>query len=45
MFKTLREELGRRLKRLESISGTANGGDGLRETAEMISQFSQGSGI
>lgn len=40
-----REELEKRLKRLESISGIANGGDGSRETAEMISQFSQGSGI
>lgn len=39
------KELGRRLKRLESISGIANGGDGSRETAEIISQFSQGSGI
>ena len=39
------KELGRRLKRLESISGIANGGDGSRETAGIISQFSQGSGI
>jgi hypothetical protein len=45
MFKTLQEELGRRLKRLESISGIVNGRDGSRETAEMISQFSQGSGL
>jgi len=45
MFKTLREESGRRLKRLESMSGIVNGGDGSRERAEMISQFSQGSGL
>ena len=44
MLRTLREELVRRLKRLEGISGIVNGGDGSRETAEMISQFSQGSG-